>query len=594
MVSNLHQIASQALGKPPGIWQDYRNYAIRLLLVFCCEALIFWGSFLQEDPGGVSSTASTSGATGSTAARLPEFVACVGAGRILSATLKSLIDPHVTYRMSITVQNPPADFEYSSQSSRWQLQVDSAAAGDLEGPALRTLRDVQLLPQNVHEDSSGFCMIRFRTASEVPAGGSVYVQVPSASDPSCSGGGGGGGGGGLFNAQNNDLGDGNHIVPGTPCEVQRAELPGQPHALVLGPLSSTLTSNTAYLLALGVRNGGPTSDTSATWTVKTRDANGESIDTSRPIPTFAVRRLLGVMAFTSPALTSPRGQSYPVDVDFTLDVAVRSGALVLYPPPFVSAMCDPQVLAGMPQGTTCQTEGSPRGWRSFRMILWSLASPWSASRPYHFRLLADAQELPFYRQTWTVQLFAGAQTSPQDGQLTFGALEPLPGFVVGSLSVAQWRWRGWLADLTVACQNPAQGARSQVTVDFVVNPELAQGDEVWIRAPPGILLHPFSCYVQAPGISMEVPIPAPCEVPELSAAPCFPHVYETSPCVDAAPDLPPDSAGFSHRQGMKLSLGAVMAGTHLRIIVEATALVAAQAGKWLVSTWRDVFEMLGV
>ncbi|CAE7557395.1 unnamed protein product [Symbiodinium natans] len=529
---------------------------------------------------GASST-SSSIIAGNTAAKLPDFVACTGSGRILTATLRSLISPLVTYRMSITVQNPPADFEYSSQDSRWQLQVDSAAAGGLEGPALRTLREVQLLPGNVHEDSTGFCMIHFRTASEVPALGSVYVQVPWALDPNCTG--------GLYDAQSNELG-GNQVAQGTLCTVQRAELPGQPHGLVLGPLTSPLSSNTAYLLAFGLRTSGPTQDTSPTWIVKTRSPDGESIDTSRPMATFQVRRLLGSMSFTSPALTSPPGQAYPVDVDFTLAVAVRSGALVLYPPPFVSAVCEsPQLLATytLPQGTTCQIQGSPTGWRSFRLILWSSASPWSASRPYHFRVLADAQELPFFRRSWTVQLFAGAMQSSQETLTSsFGALDALPGFVVGSLSVEQWRWRGWLADLVVACQNPAQGARSQVSVEFV-GPELASGDEVWIRAPPGILLHPFSCYVQGSNGAL---VPAPCEVPEPAVEPCFPHVYETRPCADAAPGLQPEDAGFSHRQGMKLSLGSTAAGT-VRILLEATALVAAQAAQETAVGTADGFSV---
>ncbi|CAE7683682.1 unnamed protein product [Symbiodinium sp. CCMP2592] len=535
---------------------------------------------------GVSSSASSLGATGSTAAKLPDFVACIGSGRVFTATLKSLISPLVTYRMSITVQNPPADFEYSSQNSRWQLQVESAAVGGLEGPALRTLTEVQILPGNVHESSTGFCMIHFRTASQVPASGSVYVEVPAEFDADCSG--------GLYDAQTNELG-GNAVAQGTPCVVQRAELPGQPHGFILGPLTSPLSSNAAYLLALGLHTGGPNSDTLATWTVKTRLPDGESIDTSRPIPTFQVRRLLGSMAFTPPPLTSPAGEAYPVDVDFTLAVAVRAGALVLYPPPYVSALCEsPQALAThmLPQGTSCQTEGAPTGWRSFRLVLWSLSSPWSASRPYHLRVLADAQELPFFRRSWTVQLFAGTQTqaSQETQASSFGALASLPGFVVGSLSVAQWRWRGWLAELAVTCQNPAQGARSQVSVEFVA-PEIAPGDEVWIRAPPGILLHPFSCYVQGAGVSSGAPIPAPCEVPEPSTEPCFPHVYETQPCADAAEGLLPEDRGFAHRQGMKLSLGGIAAGTPLRILLEATPLIAAQAGKWLVSTWRDVFEM---
>ncbi|CAE7895439.1 unnamed protein product, partial [Symbiodinium microadriaticum] len=556
---------------------------------------------------GVSSSASSLGATGSTAAKLPDFVACIGSGRIFTATLKSLISPLVTYRMSITVQNPPADFEYSSQDSRWQLQVESAAVGGLEGPALRTLTEVQILPGNVHESSAGFCMIHFRTASQVPASGSVYVEVPAEFDADCSG--------GLYDAQTNELG-GNAVAQGTPCVVQRAELPGQPHGFVLGPLTSPLSSNAAYLLlvpefedglhgalpafdlvklALGLQTGGPSSDTSATWTVKTRLPDGESIDTSRPIPTFQVRRLLGSMAFTPPPLTSPAGEAYPVDVDFTLAVAVRAGALVLYPPPYVSALCEsPQALATqtLPQGTSCQTEGAPTGWRSFRLVLWSLSSPWSASRPYHLRVLADAQELPFFRRSWTVQLFAGTQTqaSQETQASSFGALASLPGFVVGSLSVSQWRWRGWLAELSVTCQNPAQGARSQVRVEFV-GPEIAPGDEVWIRAPPGILLHPFSCYIQGAGVSSGAPIPAPCEVPEPSNEPCFPHVYETQPCADASEGLLPEDGGFAHRQGMKLSLGGIAAGTPLRILLEATPLIAAQAGKWLVSTWRDVFEM---
>ncbi|CAE7036778.1 unnamed protein product, partial [Symbiodinium sp. KB8] len=542
---------------------------------------------------GVSSSASSLGATGSTAAKLPDFVACIGSGRIFTATLKSLISPLVTYRMSITVQNPPADFEYSSQDSRWQLQVESAAVGGLEGPALRTLTEVQILPGNVHESSAGFCMIHFRTASQVPASGSVYVEVPAEFDADCSG--------GLYDAQTNELG-GNAVAQGTPCVVQRAELPGQPHGFVLGPLTSPLSSNAAYLLlvpefedglhgalpafdlvklALGLQTGGPSSDTSATWTVKTRLPDGESIDTSRPIPTFQVRRLLGSMAFTPPPLTSPAGEAYPVDVDFTLAVAVRAGALVLYPPPYVSALCEsPQALATqtLPQGTSCQTEGAPTGWRSFRLVLWSLSSPWSASRPYHLRVLADAQELPFFRRSWTVQLFAGTQTqaSQETQASSFGALASLPGFVVGSLSVSQWRWRGWLAELSVTCQNPAQGARSQVRVEFV-GPEIAPGDEVWIRAPPGILLHPFSCYIQGAGVSSGAPIPAPCEVPEPSNEPCFPHVYETQPCADASEGLLPEDGGFAHRQGMKLSLGGIAAGTPLRILLEATPLIAAQA-----------------
>ena len=102
----------------------------------------------------------------------------------------------------------------------------------------------------------------------------------------------------------------------------------------------------------------------------------------------------------------------------------------------------------------------------------------------------SCQELPFFRRSWTVQLFAGTQTqASQEGPFglgriwiqgrgfetsgfcgelsqetqasSFGALASLPGFVVGSLSVSQWRWRGWLAELALTCQNPAQGARSQ-------------------------------------------------------------------------------------------------------------------------------------
>ena len=121
---------------------------------------------------------------------------------------------------------------------------------------------VQILPGNVHESSAGFCMIHFRTASQVPASGSVYVEVPAEFDADCSG--------GLYDAQTNELG-GDAVAQGTPCVVQRAELPGQPHGFVLGlacpkslrqlfghkgrqlvfatgPLTSPLSSNAAYLL----------------------------------------------------------------------------------------------------------------------------------------------------------------------------------------------------------------------------------------------------------------------------------------------------------------------------------------------------------
>ena len=124
--------------------------------------------------------------------------------------------------------------------------MESAAVGGLEGPALRTLTEagirdpwlvfvfsrfvyrwpqVQILPGNVHESSTGFCMIHFRTASQVPASGSVYVEVPAEFDADCSG--------GLYDAQTNELG-GNAVAQGTPCVVQRAELPGQPHGFILG------------------------------------------------------------------------------------------------------------------------------------------------------------------------------------------------------------------------------------------------------------------------------------------------------------------------------------------------------------------------
>ncbi|CAJ1403705.1 unnamed protein product [Effrenium voratum] len=526
--------------------------------------------------GFVAPAACLNGASGAGTgfAALPDVIACISLGRTLDITLQGLITPLTTYALSVTVQNPP-----QQQSNQWTLLVDRATA-TLEGPALRVLQDVSLMPGSMQEAAFGICMIHFRTVTAVPINGQLDVNIPASFTPRCPA--------ALYDTGVAALGK-LDVTPGTPCLVTASGA----HRLTLGPLTVQLESNTAYLLALGLENGLAAFQeaTSSTWTVTTQ-FEGEMLDVSRPLSSFDVRPDFGTVRFTPPALVSPRGQPYPVDVTFTLATAVRSGAVVFYPPPYTLGICQDLPTDGMPQGATCKAEGDATGWRSQRIMLRSL-SPWS-SRPYYFQLLVQdaGEELPEHRSYWTVELVASVQLSQTEDSdpaalPNSNSLPSLPGFVVGSRSVEQWRWRGWLDGLSITSMGAAQGASSQALVSFVSQLELFPADEVWVRAPAGIVLQPFSCFVSTDG---NIRIPVPCEVPEPTAQ-CFPSVHQTEPCVDAGSGLSPDSPGFSHRIGMKLRLGRVVPQSSLQILLAFVPLVAADPGKWLVSTWRANQEL---
>ena len=51
---------------------------------------------------------------------------------------------------------------------------------------------------------------------------------------------------------------------------------------------------------------------------------------------------------------------------------------------------------------------------------------------------------------------------------------------------------GWLSGLSITSQ-ASQGTRSPARLSFLVESALVPNDEIWIRGPKNIILHPFSC-----------------------------------------------------------------------------------------------------
>lgn len=84
-------------------------------------------------------------------------------------------------------------------------------------------------------------MIYFRTDVEVPVNGQIDVNVPPPFTPSCPG--------SLYDARVTMLG-GDVVASASPCTVTSptGSATNLPHVLSFGPLTSSLQSNTAYLL----------------------------------------------------------------------------------------------------------------------------------------------------------------------------------------------------------------------------------------------------------------------------------------------------------------------------------------------------------
>eukprot|EP00913_Durusdinium_trenchii_P008035 g7534.t1 len=138
-------------------------------------------------------------------------------------------------------------------------------------------------------------------------------------------------------------------------------------------------------------------------------------------------------------------------------------------------------------------------------------------------------------------------------------------FIIASRAVEQWPWRGWLSGLVIFSK-ATQGARSQVELQFTTASALILGDEIWVRAPATIVLHPFSCFANEED---EVAVPIPCEVAD-------------------------ECVGFPscHRSGMRLALSTPLAaGSKFQIYMDITPLVATNPESWLVSTWRNLTEL---
>ncbi|CAE8693040.1 unnamed protein product, partial [Polarella glacialis] len=445
---------------------------------------------------------------------------------------------------------------------------------------------------------------------------------------SCSG-----SGGALYTADGsgaNRLG-GSQVAVGSPCLVTLGSVLGKHHKLRIGPLTQGLDGNRRYVATFRVDNG----DFSAhaelessnadhlalKWSVYTVLSDGEVVDTSRPMSTYKVRRDFGQFIFTSPAVTYPSGVFYPVMVNFTLKIAARVGAVVLYPPPLVGVACASTGEEILPVGVACAAEGNPSTWRSMRLVLRSNFFPWAAARPYSFTayVMDAGKELPAYRRTWTAELIAGMPVSsfavppaPLAASAAGGAalnasaaagqakpFSSLTGFVVGSRAIPQWAWRGYLSGLRVSSENPAVSRRSQTTMEFVTATALAARDELWIRPPPEILIHPFSCFALfgEPGTG-QVPseyakaLPILCELPPLTNRICSPNAFETAPCVDAEPGISSDSPGFAHRQGLRIELVAVASRTLVRVFFDTTPFsIDGPPGVWMVSTWHGTREL---
>ena len=67
--------------------------------------------------------------------------AVAGNCQVLEILLNGSVEPGTSYALSLTVGNPPASNVIGA--NQWKFQVDGAAVA-LEGPALRSLKDLQV------------------------------------------------------------------------------------------------------------------------------------------------------------------------------------------------------------------------------------------------------------------------------------------------------------------------------------------------------------------------------------------------------------------------------------------------------------------
>jgi len=522
---------------------------------------------------------------------LPPFVTCVGGGRHAEFTVAAPIQPLTLYAFSFTAVNPPTGFPYEPTLARWMLQVDGASAGNMQRPQIRLLREVRLIPGDWRAMSDGhWTKVLFRTATAVPVGGGIAVVVPyifrmgECLEGTI----------GIFEAGTGSMLGDAALALGTPCRTDVGISSGQPHRITMHPLTAPLAADSRYVVVLLVGNGDVAEYESEvpSWLVYTIDTNRETIDMSVAIPSFKVIHGMGSVSFTPLALSVPPGMPLAIDVELTLLTAARRGALVFYPPPLVRVACgELGSSALLPLQTECIVQGASTEWLDQRLVLRSWHFPWSANRPYRFNMQVYEMgyELPFYRRTWLVSLVAGLQPDS----------ESIIGFVVSSRAVGQWRWRGLLQGLVVSNQNPALSRRYTTYLDFTTASELTHFDELWIRPPPEIVLHSFTCRKKIADAASDVTlamklIPVYCDIVEPVFQPCLPHVWETGPCSDAASDAAVDSRLFAHRRGLRIPIGRAAAGKFVRVSVEATPVAVfsdSAVNVWTVSTWRDEVEL---